>query len=158
MMETTHAKQLTRDVFERAFGNGDLSVIDDALDPNAVDRHAFGPDEPDMAAHLKGAVQMFRDAFPDLSVTVGHLVQEGNVVAVRVEMSGHHTGTPIFGIAASGAAVEIEQFHVIEVDDEGRGLRHWANVGIEQMMAQLAPNGRPGHADHMSRAGSTLLS
>lgn len=134
----TRAKQLTREVFERGFGCGELDAVDAALHPAAVDRHAFAADEPDMAEHLKNAIRMIRGAFPDLQVTVAHLIQEGTVVAVRVEMTGHHTGTPIFGIPATGAPVALEQFHVIEVDDDGRGLRHWANVGIEQMQAQLA--------------------
>jgi predicted ester cyclase len=135
---TTHAKNLVRDVFERGFGRGDLTAVDAALTPEAVDRHPFAPGEPDMIHHLKGAIEMMRGAFPDLTVTVGHLIQEGNLLAVRLEMSGHHTGTPIFGIPAAGTAINIEQFHFIEVDDEGKGLRHWANVGIEQMQAQLA--------------------
>ena len=136
-MALTDAKQIARDVFERGFGRGELEVVDAGLNSAAVDRHAFAPDEPDMAAHLKNAIRMIRSAIPDLRVTVGHLIQEGHVVAARVEMSGHHTGTPLFGVPATGAAIDIEQFHVIEADDEGRGLRHWANVGIEQMQAQL---------------------
>lgn len=143
MQTDTHAKQLTRDVFERGFGRGELDVVDAALDPAAVDRHAFGPDEPDMAHHLKNGITMVRGAFPDLQVTVGHLIQEGNVLAARVEMTGHHTGTPIFGCQPIGAAVHVEQFHVIEVDDQGRGLRHWANVGIELMREQLTTDDRP---------------
>lgn len=136
-MAVIDSKQITRDVFERAFGQGDLSVVDAGLSAQAVDRHAFGPDEPDMATHLKNAIRMIRGAFPDLTVTVGHLIQEGHTVAARVEMTGHHTGDPIFGIPAGGAEIAIEQFHVIDVDDEGRGLRHWANVGIDQMQEQL---------------------
>ena len=136
-MALTDAKQTTRDVFERGFGRGELEVVDVALNSAAVDRHAFAPDEPDMAHHLKNAIRMIRSAIPDLTVTIGHLIQEGHVVAARVEMSGHHTGAPLFGIPAAGAPVDIEQFHVIETDDEGRGLRHWANVGLEQMQAQV---------------------
>jgi predicted ester cyclase len=136
-MTRTDAKKLTRDVFERGFGHGELDAVDCALDPAAVDRHPFGPDEPDMAHHLKGAIMMIRSAFPDLTVEVGHLIQDGNTLAARVQMSGHHTGAPIFGIPAAGAVVDIEQFHVIEVNDDGRGIRHWANVGIEQMQTQL---------------------
>lgn len=142
-MTRMDAKQLTRDVFERGFGRGELDAVDAALDPAAVDRHALGPDEPDMAHHLKGAIMMIRSAFPDLAVEVVHLIKEGNTLAVRVEMSGHHTGAPLFGIAATGAAVHLEQFHFIEVNDEGRGLRHWANVGIEQMQAQIRTDASP---------------
>jgi predicted ester cyclase len=142
-MTRMDAKQLTRDVFERGFGLGELDAVDAALDSAAVDRHAFGPDEPDMAHHLKGAIMMIRSAFPDLAVEVVHLIKEGNTLAARVEMSGHHTGAPLFGIPATGAAVKLEQFHFIEVNDEGRGLRHWANVGIEQMQAQLRTDASP---------------
>jgi predicted ester cyclase len=136
-MTRMDAKQLTRDVFERGFGRGEMDAVDAALDPTAVDRHAFGPDEPDMAHHLKSAIMMIRSAFPDLAIEVGHLIQEGNTLAARVQMSGHHTGTPVFGIPANGATVNVEQFHFIEVNDDGLGLRHWANVGIEQMQHQL---------------------
>ncbi len=135
---TTQAKKFATDIFERGFGHGELDVVDAALHPAAVDRHPFAPDEPDMAHHLKNAIRMIRGAFPDLTVTVGHLIQEGNVIAMRVEMAGLHTGTPLFGVPAAGAAMHVEQFHVVEVDDEGRGLRHWANVGIEQMQAQVS--------------------
>ena len=130
-MDIQQAKVRVGRVFEDGFGRGDLSVVDAALAPTAVDRHAFGADEPDMAAHLKGAITMFRSAMPDLDVTIGDLLGEGDRVAARVEMRGTHTGTPLFGVPASGLPVSIEQFHVIELDDEGRGARHWANVGAD---------------------------
>jgi predicted ester cyclase len=136
-MKVSDGKNFTRDIFERAFARGDLEAVGPALAPDAVDRHPFGPDEADMVAHLTAAITMIRSAIPDLTVRIGHLIQEGSTVAARVEMSGHHTGTPLFGVPAAGAAIDVEQFHVIEVDDQGRGVRHWANVGIEQMQAQL---------------------
>jgi predicted ester cyclase len=137
IMAVSDGKNFTRDIFERAFARGDLEAVGPALAPDAVDRHPFGPDEADMVAHLTAAITMIRSAIPDLTVRIGHLIQEGSTVAARVEMSGHHTGTPLFGVPAAGAAIDVEQFHVIEVDDQGRGVRHWANVGIEQMQAQL---------------------
>ncbi|KZF11970.1 MAG: ester cyclase [Rhodococcus sp. (in: high G+C Gram-positive bacteria)] len=130
-MDIQQAKARVGRVFDDGFGRGDLSAVDAALAPTAVDRHAFGPDEPDMAAHLKGAIAMFRSAMPDLEVTIGDLFGEGDRVAARVEMRGTHTGSPLFGVPASGQSVSIEQFHVIELDDEGRGARHWANVGAD---------------------------
>jgi predicted ester cyclase len=137
-MSDTATKRHTRNVFELGFGAGRLDVVDAALAPGAVDRHPFAPDEPDMAAHLKAAIGMFRAAIPDLQVTIRHLVEEDNVLAAHVEMTGHHSGAPLMGIPASGTDVAIEQFHIIEVDSEGRGVRHWANVGLEQLQAQLS--------------------
>ena len=84
-------------------GGGRLEVVDECLAADAVDRHPFEADEPDMRAHLKGAITMLRGAMPDLSVTVEDLLAEGNQVAARVILRGTHTGGPLFGRPASGA-------------------------------------------------------
>ena len=104
---------------------------------DAVDRHAFEPDEPDMRAHLKGAISMLRGAMPDLTVTVEDLVAEGNLVAARVTLRGTHTGTPLFGRPASGRRLEVEQFHFIGCNDQGQGVTHQANIGEHEFRAQL---------------------
>ena len=137
-MDNTRSKQLARDVFERGFGRGDLDVVDAALTPDAVDRHAFAPDEPDMRHHLKNAIRTLRGAIPDLQVTVADLFGEGDRIAVRVEMHGTHTGSPLFGVPATGGPVEFEQFHIVQLGQDGRGVRHWANVGVEQFLLTAA--------------------
>lgn len=136
-MDIQQAKLRVRSVFEDGFGRGDLAVVGVALAPTAVDRHPFGAEEPDMAAHLEGAIGMFRSAMPDLQVSVMDLFGEGDRLAARVEMRGTHTGTPLFGIPAEGVQVLIEQFHIIELDEQGRGIRHWANVGADAVRVQL---------------------
>ena len=130
-------KDTARRVFAEGFGEGRLDVVDEALAPDAVDRHPFEPDEPDFRAHLKGAIAMFRAAMPDLAAHVEDIVAEGDRVAVRVRMTGTHTGAPLFGIAAAGRPVDIEQFHFIQSDADGRGLRHWANVGADDLLRQV---------------------
>lgn len=131
-------KNMTRRVFLEGFGEGRLEVVDESLHESAVDRHAFGPDEPDMRAHLKGAITMLRGAMPDLSVSVEDLVAEGNLVAARVIMRGTHTGNPLFGQPAQGRRVEVEQFHIIGINDEGQGVTHQANIGQAEFMAQVS--------------------
>ena len=131
-------KNMIRRVFLEGFGQGRLDVVDESLHESAVDRHPFGPDEPDMRAHLKGAMAMLRGAIPDLTVSVEDLVAEGNLVAARVIMRGSHTGTPLFGQPARGRRVEVEQFHIIGVNDEGLGVTHQANIGRAEFMAQVS--------------------
>ncbi len=133
-MDMTKSKQLARDIFERGFGRGELDVVDAGLAPDAVDRHAFAPDEPDMRHHLKYAICMMRGAIPDLQVSVADLFGEGDRIAIRVEMHGSHTGTPLLGVPPTGQQVELEQFHIVQVREDGLGIRHWANVGVEQFM------------------------
>lgn len=124
-------------VFDEGFGQGRLDVVDEALAPDAVDRHEFEPGEPDFRAHLKAAITMFRAAIPDLHASVEDIVAEGSTVAARVRMTGTHTGAPLFGIPAAGRTIDIEQFHFIHSDAQGHGLRHWANVGTAELRSQI---------------------
>lgn len=133
-----HNKVIVRRVFEEGFGHGRTDVVDEALAPDAVDRHPFEEGEEDFRAHLKGAIGMFRAAIPDLVASVEDVVAEGNRVAARVRMTGTHTGAPLFGIPAAGRPVDIEQFHFIHTDEEGRGVRHWANVAIDELRQQIS--------------------
>jgi len=141
-MDLTNTKANVRNVFEQGFGHGDLAVVDVALAPDATDRHEFEAHEPDFKSHLKGAITMFRTAMPDLAASVEDLVAEGSTVAVRVRMTGTHTGADLFGVPATGRSVDIEQFHFIACDEQGRGTRHWANVGAAELMQQIAPGAR----------------
>ena len=145
-MDLNQSKQLTRDVFERGFGRGELDVVDAGLAPDAVDRHAFAPDEPDMRHHLKNAIGMLRGAIPDLEVTVADLFGEQDRIAVRVEMHGTHTAGPLFGVPPSGEPVEFEQFHIVQFGEHGLGIRHWANLGVEQFLLTAATQAPPVHS------------
>jgi predicted ester cyclase len=124
-------------VFEEGFNGGRLDVVDEALAPDAVDRHPFEPGEPDFRTHLKGAIAMFRSAMPDIHAEVEQIIAEGDLVSARVRMTGTHTGTPLFGIPASGRPVDIEQFHFMRADENGRGVQHWANIGELDLRQQI---------------------
>jgi predicted ester cyclase len=131
-------KATVRRVFDEGFNRGHLDVVDEALSPDAVDRHPFEPDEADFREHLKAAITMFRNAMPDLLASVEDIVAEGNTVAARVRMTGTHTGTPLFGVPAAGRYVDIEQFHFIQSDEHGHGVRHWGNVGVAELRQQIS--------------------
>jgi predicted ester cyclase len=136
-MDTIANKRTVRRVFEEAFTGGLVDVVDECLAPDAVDRHPFGEDEPDFRTHLKGIIRMLRGAMPDLHAEVDDLVAEGDRVAARVSMTGTHTGEPLFGIPATGGLLRVEQFHIIQCNDDGLGVRHWAYAGVDQMLSQL---------------------
>jgi predicted ester cyclase len=130
-------KRAMRRVFEEAFNEGRLDVVDECVSPLGVDRHPFAEDEPDFPAHLKAAISMLRGVLPDLHMQVEDLIGENDRVAARVTLTGTHTGEPFFGIEPTGRAVHVEQYHVVAFGDDGLGLQHWANVGIEQLVSQL---------------------
>jgi len=137
-MGTDRNKANVHRVFEEGFNQGRLDVVDEALAPDAVDRHPFEPGEPDFRTHLKAAITMFRAAMPDLRASVEGVVAEGSIVAARVRITGTHSCAPLFGVPAGGRSVDVEQFHFIDCDEQGRGTRHWANVGVPEVMQQIS--------------------
>jgi predicted ester cyclase len=131
-------KTTVRRVFDEGFSQGRTAVVDEALAADAVDRHPFEPGEEDFRDHLKAAITMFRQAMPDLHASVEDIVAEGSTVAARVRMTGTHTGSPLFGVQATGRSVDIEQFHFIHTDEQGHGVRHWANVAVAELRQQIS--------------------
>jgi hypothetical protein len=61
-------------------------------------------------------VQSYRDAFPDLRVTVRDVVAEGDRVVVRAAMTGCHRA-PFEGIEPNGRRVEAHWLFVHELSD-----------------------------------------
>ena len=135
-------KASVRRVFEEGFGQGRLDVVDEGLAADAVDHHEAPVG--DFRNHLKGVIAMLRGAMPDLAMTVEDLIAEGDRVAVRVMMTGTHTGDEFFGISASGNPVRVEQFHIVQCDEDGRGTNHWAAVGENELLNQLRGAPVPG--------------
>ena len=139
-MGTEKAKALVLRLWDEGWNQGRLEVVDEVLAPDAMDRHDF--DEEDFRSHLKGAISEFRTGFPDLHAQVEDLVAEEDRVAMRVTMTGTNTG-PFFGVAPTGKAVSIEQFHFVQFNEAGQGIRHWANIGVDDLFRQLgtSPSG-----------------
>src|SRR5215207_4264666 len=95
-----------RRVLEEAFGEGKVEVIDEVLhsdfvcyDPNSESGEIRGADT------IKGEIEYFRNAVPDLTYTVEDQVVEGDKVVSRWRASGTHQGE-FFGVPGSGKLIE----------------------------------------------------
>jgi predicted ester cyclase len=135
-MDVERNKRSVRRVFEEAWNRGRLEVVDECLAAGAVDRHELAPGE-DFRTHLKGIITMLRASMPDLHMQVDDLVGEGDRVAARVTLTGTYTGQPLGEAPPEGQKVRVEQFHIVEFDDDARCIRHWANVNEGELFAQL---------------------
>jgi predicted ester cyclase len=113
---------------------GCLDVVDEVLAHDAVDRHEHPQD--DFRSHLKEAIVEFRTGFSDLRATVEDMVAEGDRVAMRVLLTGTHDGR-FCGTPPTGKKIRIEQFHFVQVNDTGQGIRHWASIGLDDLFHQL---------------------
>jgi predicted ester cyclase len=136
-MDTERNKRNARRVFEEGFTLGRLDVVDECLAADGRDRHDFDAEAPDFRSHLKHIISTLRAGMPDLTATVEDIVAEGDRVAVRVTMAGTHTGAPVFGVEPRGAAVRVEQFHIVQCNDDGQSVMHWAAAGENEMLAQM---------------------
>ncbi len=84
---------------------------------------------------FKTFVTTFREAFPDLQVTVEDMIAEGDKVAARATMRGTHQGE-FLGIPPSGNSIEVPVVDIVRFSD-GMGVEHWGVTDNMAMMVQL---------------------
>jgi len=65
-----------------------------------------------------------RSAFPDMVFSVDLLIESGDLVVSNWTVRGTHTGTPFYGVAASGKPVEINGTAILRIRD-GKIVEHW---------------------------------
>jgi predicted ester cyclase len=129
---------ITRQVLDRGFNQGDLSVFDEYMHPNGVD-HQEPPGTP-FIEHLKQVVSGLRTAFPDLHFEIHDIMADGDTVAFRSTMTGTHSGVlemmPGKQLPPTGRHVSIPHMHFVRVVD-GKTTDLWHLWNIPMMMAQL---------------------
>jgi nogalonic acid methyl ester cyclase/aklanonic acid methyl ester cyclase len=119
----------------KAFETGDLANAADYIHPEYFNREsddrtaARGPDE------LAHSVAWLRSAFSELKFDERDMVASGDKVAVRVVMSGCHTGA-FMGHAPTGRRFAAEQVHLFTLRG-GKLLMHHAVRDDLAMRRQL---------------------
>ena len=114
---------------------GNIDLIDELLAPDYVNHTPATPDQPAGPEGVKGVVEMFRSAIPDLRVVVEDMIAEGEKVAVRYTLEGTHEGE-LFGVAPTGQRLSIKSISVERVSD-GKIREHWRVTDSLDMMQQL---------------------
>lgn len=79
-------------IFEKAFNEGDLKVVDELLSPDHLAHNAFGG-APNGPQGLKWLIVMFRTAFPDLKCLVEDEIRVGDKFAAHFTIHGTHKGS-----------------------------------------------------------------
>ena len=65
-----------------------------------------------------------RSAFPDMVFSVDLLIESDDLVVSNWTVRGTHTGTPFYGVGASGEPVEINGTAILRLRD-GKIVEHW---------------------------------
>jgi steroid delta-isomerase-like uncharacterized protein len=129
-------KALVRRVFEEAWSQGRIEVIDEVTSPDFVDHDPQNPSRgtrgPDA---IKPLVTMYRKAFPDLSLTIDAMYADGDQVITRWTATGTHTGE-LPGMPATGKRSTITGISIDCVED-GEITESWTNWDTLGMLQQL---------------------
>jgi steroid delta-isomerase-like uncharacterized protein len=135
-------KALVRRQEEELFGGGNLDVADEIYAPDYVGHDPSNPEDVRGLEAAKQAASDYRQAFPDLRVTVEDLIAEGDRVAARLRFRGTHLGE-LNGIPPTGRRVDCTGI-VISRIEEGKIAEDWANFDDLGMMQQLRVIPEPG--------------
>jgi predicted ester cyclase len=143
-MSTEANKRIAVEVLERAFNQGDLSVIDQYAAADGVDHQE--PPGTDFRKHLKEVVTRMRIGFPDLHFEVHETISEGDVVAFRSTMTGTHSGSFDTGmgriIPPSGLKISVPHMHFLRFVD-GKNTDLWHVWDTTSMMRQMGAMPQP---------------
>ena len=95
--------QIARMTIEEINGQGKLNLVDQHFDPSYRGHETMHPNLG--REEFKKNIQMYRAAFPDLSMTVDEVAAAGDKVMVRWTARGTQKG-PLFGAAPTGKKAE----------------------------------------------------
>ena len=104
--------------------------------------------EPDVVLHgypegvegLEGAKAFYAGiwaALPDGRIEAHDVIAEGDLVAVRLTLSGTHTGGELMGVPPSQAAVEVDAQSFFRFGDEGRVAERWQSLDALTLLTQI---------------------
>jgi steroid delta-isomerase-like uncharacterized protein len=149
-MSAVENKEKARRLYEEAFAQGQPQVIDEVLhsdfvchDPNSETGEIRG------AETMKGEIEYFRQALPNLTYIVEDQIGEGDKVTTRYTMSGTHQGE-FFGVpGGSGKHIEISGINVDRFDESGRMVEEWASYDLLGAMRQAGAMPETGQQEGM---------
>ena len=122
---------------EEGFGQGKTELVDELLhsdfvcyDPNSETGEIRGADT------VKGEIEYFHSAVPDLTFTVDDQVAEGDKVVSRYTATGTHQGE-FFGIPGTGNRIEMSGIQIDRFDESGKMIEEWPEYDLLGAMRQM---------------------
>jgi len=148
-------KAIVSRFWEEAWNRGNLAVIDEVYDPNHILRAQWqnpalgGATETTGQEVARRVIAMWREALPDLHVTLDEQIAEGDKVMTRHTSYGSHTGAPFMGIQPSGKAAAVSGMTINRLAG-GKIVETWTNwdaLGLLQGFGVIPPAGGPPGGD-----------
>lgn len=134
-------KAIARRVIEECFNQGNLALADELYTANYVNHNA-PPGFPQGPEGFKQEAGMYRNAFPDIQITIEEQIAEGDRVVSRWTARGTHQGE-LMGIPPTNKKATVTGI-VIDRIAGGKIVEHWENFDQLGMMQQLGIIPAPG--------------
>jgi predicted ester cyclase len=115
--------------------SGDASSARDCFTDDYLQHGPFGPNVGRDEFEASNREIVWR-ALPDISIRLEPLVADGELVAARGYGQATHTGTDLFGNAASGKRVTFSETHVFRMRGN-QVCEHWLQVDLLGLLDQL---------------------
>jgi len=128
-------KNAVRRLFEEVWNKGYVPVADELFAPAYTHHDSSTPDVGRGPESEKKRVSLYRNAFPDLRLTIEDLIAEGETVMARWSCRGTHRGD-LNGIAPTGKQFTISGVSIARFAS-GKMVEGWVNWDALGLMQQL---------------------
>ena len=128
-------KAIVRRLFAELWSNGNLSLADQLFTPNYTHHDSSSPDFGHGPESERKRATLYRNAFPDLHLTIEDIIAEGDTVMTRWTCRGTHKGD-LNGIAPTGKQVTISGMTVARLANGklAEGYVNWDALGLMQQL------------------------
>jgi len=129
-------RQLSHRWFEEVWNRGNDATIDELAATDAL-IHGLGEDGRQLtgAEGFRHFYRLFREAFPDLHVTVEDVIAEGDKTAVRFSFRATHSGHGL-GVAPTGRPVSVTGMVMMRWAD-GKIAEAWNEFDAAALLRQI---------------------
>ena len=120
-----------------AIASGKLEVFHQVFAPNVVDHDPA----PDQGKGPEGFIHFFtglRSSFPDLAISVDHMVTDDNNVSIAYTLKGTHKGN-FMGIPPTGKSIKARGMQIARFEN-GKIVERWGSsdqLGILQQIGAV---------------------
>ena len=131
-------KQLVRRLFNELWNKGNLAVANAIFTSNYLNHDPATPDFGTGPEGVKQLVTLYRNAFPDLQLTVNQMIETGQLVTTRFASQGTHKGE-LWGIAPTNKPIKVEGMviHRISRGHIVEGWVMWDALGLIQQLGVI---------------------
>lgn len=119
-----------------ALNAGDLEACMSRMEPEFIINIAGVPQYTGRDTWKQG-VDYFRQAFPDTTATIEDIFGTGDRVAVRLTLTGTHTGE-FQGIPATGRTVTYSSNEIYRIGDNSLIAEEWICSDMASLFAQIS--------------------